>query len=118
MNLFADESVDRQIVDRLRQAGFSVPFVAEMESGISDDIVLDRANQAQAVLLTADKDFGELVYRQKRIARGVILVRFAGLPPDRKAEITMTAIRRHENELANTFTVITAGTVRVRHNRS
>lgn len=41
MNLLADESVDRQIVERLRQDGHRVRYVAEMEPGISDEIVLD-----------------------------------------------------------------------------
>ena len=63
MNLLADESIDLQIVDRLRQDGHLVHYIAEMEPGISDDVVLDLANQDTAVLLTADKDFGELVFR-------------------------------------------------------
>ena len=41
MNFSADESVDHQIVDRLRQDGHAGRYVAEMEPGISDDIVLD-----------------------------------------------------------------------------
>jgi Domain of unknown function (DUF5615) len=45
MNFLADESVDRQIVDRLRQDGHMVWYVAEMEPGISDDIVLGLANR-------------------------------------------------------------------------
>ena len=67
MNFLADESVDRPIVDSLRQRGHDVLYVAEMEPGISDDAVLDLANQEGALLLTADKDFGELVFRQRRI---------------------------------------------------
>ena len=51
MNLLADEGVDRQIVDRLRHEGYSVLYVAEMDPGLADELVLDRANQAQAVLL-------------------------------------------------------------------
>jgi hypothetical protein len=45
MNVFADESVDRQIVERLRQDGHRVTYVAEMEPGISDETVLQRANE-------------------------------------------------------------------------
>jgi predicted nuclease of predicted toxin-antitoxin system len=63
MNLLADEGVDRPVVEQLRQDGHDVLYVAEMEPSINDDVVLMRANQHQAVLLTADKDFGELVYR-------------------------------------------------------
>jgi predicted nuclease of predicted toxin-antitoxin system len=58
MNFLADESVDYQIVDRLRQEGHLVRYIAEMEAGISDDVVLNLANKEASLLLTADKDFG------------------------------------------------------------
>ena len=76
MNLLADEGVDRQIVDRLRHEGYSVLYVAEMDPGLADELVLDRANRAQALLLTVDKDFGELVFRQLKLTSGVILFTF------------------------------------------
>lgn len=53
MNFLADESVDRQIVMRLRQEGHHVAYVAEMEPGIDDEIVLKKAFEKQAVLLKA-----------------------------------------------------------------
>jgi predicted nuclease of predicted toxin-antitoxin system len=71
MKFVADENIDRQIVDRLRQDGHIVMSVAEMDTGISDDVVLDLANQEGSLLLTADKDFGELVFRQHRLMTGV-----------------------------------------------
>jgi predicted nuclease of predicted toxin-antitoxin system len=83
----ADENIDRQIVERLRQDGHEVWYVAEMDPGVSDQEVLTFANNEQAVLLTADKDFGELVYRQELVNPGVILLRLAGLSPDVKAEL-------------------------------
>jgi hypothetical protein len=43
VRFLADESVDRQLVDRLRKDGHAVRYVAEMEPGVSDDIVLDLA---------------------------------------------------------------------------
>jgi predicted nuclease of predicted toxin-antitoxin system len=61
VKFLADEGVDKQIVDRLRQVGHSVWYVAEMEPGISDDEVLNLANRENDILLTADKDFGELI---------------------------------------------------------
>jgi len=64
VNLLADEGVDRQIVARLRRDGHNVRYVAEMSPGIPDEAVLDAANRGEALLLTADKDFGELVFRQ------------------------------------------------------
>lgn len=114
MKFLADESVDRQIVDRLRVDGHEVWYVAEMEPGISDDVVLDRSISEMAILLTADKDFGELVFRQKRISMGVILARLAGLSPEQKADLVSTALNQHLSELEKSFTVIVPGSIRIR----
>ena len=61
MNFLADENVDKPIVERLRKDGHIVLYVIEMEPSISDDEVIQRANQESALLLTADKDFGQLI---------------------------------------------------------
>jgi predicted nuclease of predicted toxin-antitoxin system len=114
VNFLADESVDRQIVYRLRQDDHVVWYVAEMEPGIPDDAVLDLANRETALLLTADKDFGELVYRQHRLAPGVVLIRLAGLSPMSKAELVASAINKHTIELRRAFAVITPGRIRIR----
>ncbi len=114
MNFFADESIDRQIVSRLRRDGHAVRYVAEMEPGISDDMVLDLANEEADVLLTADKDFGELVFRQGRLAPGIMLIRLAGLSPARKAEAVAFAIDQHSGELPGAFAVLTPRSFRIR----
>ncbi|MDD5474086.1 MAG: DUF5615 family PIN-like protein [Candidatus Methanoperedens sp.] len=115
MNFLADENVDRQIVERLRHEGFDVRYIAETDSGISDDEVLDLANREESLLLTADKDFGELVFRQRKITGGVVLIRLAGLTPARKAEIVFDTINKHGTELLNAFSVVTIGAIRIRH---
>jgi predicted nuclease of predicted toxin-antitoxin system len=102
-------------VERLRQSGYRVWYVAEMEPEISNDVVLGLANREGAILLTADKDFGELVFRQWRMTRGIILIRLAGISPARKAEIVASALAAHGGEMAQAFTVITPGAVRIRH---
>jgi len=114
MNFLVDEGVDRQIVDKLRQDGHSVLYIAEMAPGIGDDEVLEMANEQGALLLTSDKDFGELVYRQGRLTAGVILIRLAGLSPIRKAKIVGSAIGQHSEELSTAFAVVTPATVRIR----
>ena len=116
MNLLADESVDRPIVERLRQDGHDVLYVAEMEPSIGDDVVLQRANENLALLLTGDKDFGELVFKEKRLAAGgVVLIRLAGLSAERKAEIVARAFQERGAEFPQSFSVIEPGRVRVRH---
>jgi predicted nuclease of predicted toxin-antitoxin system len=110
----ADESIDRQIVEVIRRNGNKVFSVAESSPGIPDTEVLNRANEDRAILLTADKDFGDLVFRQHWVHPGVVLVRLAGYAPNVKAEIVAAAIKAHGHELAYGFSVITGRAVRIR----
>ena len=114
MNFLADEGVDFPVVQRLRGDGHEVLYVAEMDLGVSDEKVLAVANDKKALLLTADKDFGELVYRMRHLSAGIILIRLAGLSPASKAELVSSVVRDHGETLINTFTVVTPGMVRVR----
>jgi len=85
-----------------------------MEAGISDDTVLDLANKESCLLITADKDFGELVFRQRLIMHGIVLIRLAGITPAHKAEIVSSAINKYKSQLPHAFSVITPGAIRIR----
>jgi predicted nuclease of predicted toxin-antitoxin system len=110
----ADESVDRQIVEAVRGLGYAVLSIAESAAGIADEDVLGRANEAQSVLLTADKDFGELVFRQHRLHSGIVLIRLAGMAPTAKAKVVAATIQAHGAGLEAKFCVVTDKTVRIR----
>lgn len=114
MNFLTDENIDTQVVERLREAGHQVLYVAEMEPGITDDVVLAIATQESALLLTSDTDFGELVFRLRQLTSGVVLLRLGGLPPMQKADIVAQVITQHTEELPRAFTVITPRAVRIR----
>jgi predicted nuclease of predicted toxin-antitoxin system len=114
MTFLADEGVDRQIVERLRLDGHHVAYVAEMSPGITDEVVLMESRISASVLITADKDFGELVFRQRQASTGVLLVRLWGLRPDTKATVVSGAIQEHGQELAGAFAVLSPGSIRIR----
>ena len=114
MTLVADESVDGPIVQRLRDDGYDVLYVAELSPSVTDDEVLRQANDREALLLTGDKDFGELVFRQRLVYSGVVLLRLAGLSNAGKAEVVAAAFREHEIEFSGAFTVISPGHIRIR----
>jgi predicted nuclease of predicted toxin-antitoxin system len=115
MKLVADESVDQPIVTRLRADGHQVWYVADVEPALPDDRLLREANSQQALLLTTDKDFGELVFRQRLVTSGVLLLRLAGLSPESKAGVVSRVLRDHGAELCGSFSVITPGSLRIRH---
>lgn len=114
MKIVADESVDRQIVQRLRSKGHEVVYVAELNPGADDEMVLSYSEKASALLLTADKDFGVLVFHRRLSHCGVLLIRLAGLDPDRKAELVATAFDEHGDELRARFGVLSGGALRLR----
>jgi predicted nuclease of predicted toxin-antitoxin system len=109
-----DESTDAPVAQRLRSEGHAVLCAWEMEPGLPDDRLLMRANDSAALLVTSDKDFGELVFRQHRATAGVVLLRLGGLSNPTKARLVSRAIREHGEELTGAFTVIGPGTVRIR----
>ena len=114
MKIVADENIDRQIVDRLRADGHEVLFVAELDPGIDDEAVLLRSRQTDAILLTADKDFGELVFRQRLVHAGVLLIRLARIEPDIKATLVAAIFDRHGEELSAGFAVLSEHSLRLR----
>lgn len=114
MNLVADESVDQAIVVALRQEGHDVLYIAEVSPSIPDDDVLLEANQRSALLVTADKDFGELVFRLKQVHSGVILLRLSGLDAQQKCDAVSLALRDHGSQLVGSFSVISPGLLRIR----
>lgn len=111
MNVLADEGVDRSIVEQLRADGHDVVYIAELSPSITDEEVLDLANTRGALLITADKDFGEIVFRLRQAHTGVLLLRLAGLSSGSKAKIVSGAVKDHELEL---FSVIDAAGIRIR----
>lgn len=114
MKLVADEGVDWAIVASLRADGHDVVYVAELSPSITDEAVLDLANGDERILVTADKDFGELVFRLRQVAFGVLLVRLPGLSSAGKADAVSESVREHGREMAGTFTVVSPGLVRIR----
>jgi predicted nuclease of predicted toxin-antitoxin system len=81
---------------------------------VTDEEVLRRAADGPAVLVTEEKDFGELVYRRGLSHAGVLLIRLEGLDNAGKAEVVSRAVRDNEAELPGAFAVVSPDSVRLR----
>ena len=72
----ADENVPTEVVELARKSGLDITWIAEISPGIDDDVVLALAHADDRVLITFDKDFGEMAFRLgKKSIRGVLLLR-------------------------------------------
>ena len=102
-DIFGDESVDHQIIERLRQDGDQVLDVTELDPGISDDKVLSMANGSKAILLTSDRDFGDLVFRQRRLINGIVLIRLADCLPQKKQSCSLRHLINTQKRYSSHF---------------
>jgi len=113
LKLLVDECIERSIVRHLRENGFIVDAVAELSPGGSDTSIIELANEKREILLTADKDFGELVFRQGKLSHGIILIRLHGLSGRVKRDLVLQALRKHQDKLVGSFTVIEPTQIRI-----
>jgi predicted nuclease of predicted toxin-antitoxin system len=114
MQFIADENVSRRVVERLRADGLDVTVIAGSLSGIADTEVLQIADAEDRILITEDRDFGELVVRQRLQVRGVILLELDRLSNAAEAERVSQVVATHRDRLEGSLTVIEPVRVRFR----
>ena len=98
----------------LRERGHTVEHIGEIKPGISDQEVLSIARNQRAILITADKDFGQLLFLHGQAAVGVLFLRLSGVPAHEKERIVLDVIETYGSQLAGAFSVVTPFSVRIR----
>ncbi len=118
MRFLADENVSRLVIERLRADGLEVASISETHSGIPDISVLETADVEGRILITEDRDFGELVVRQRMAVRGVILLELDRLSNLAEAGRVSHIVRTCSEKLLDNLVVIEPSRVRIRRLRS
>ena len=115
MRFLANENFPFPSLQLLRKAGFEIISISESFPGISDPEVIEKAISYNAIILTFDKDYGELIYKYKRQAPpAVVFFRFKGEQPDAAGKILLDIMKIKEFVLENNFTVIERDSLRQR----
>jgi predicted nuclease of predicted toxin-antitoxin system len=113
MKFLANENIPSASVVMLRKTGLDVVYVAEDCPGKCDADVLELARRERRIVITFDRDYGELVFRLKRPRpAGVIYLRFDPLWPTEPGEIL--AVVANSVLLEGRFTVIERNRLRQR----
>ena len=113
MHFLADESCDFAVVRALRAAGHDVKAVAEVALGAADEVVLELASRERRVLLTEDKDFGQLVFAARISASGVIFIRYPGTARSLLPQTILDLVDMEGERLADSFVVVQASRIRI-----
>ena len=114
MRLLLDECCDPRLVAALRDAGHDVHYVLESDRGADDDTLLALSRDQGRILVTEDKDFGELVIRHGRRVPGLILLRFTPDLRHRKAGALLALLAAHGEQLTGRFAVVEENGARLR----
>ncbi|MGH7834937.1 MAG: DUF5615 family PIN-like protein, partial [Candidatus Binatia bacterium] len=100
------------VVLALRSAGHDVAAIVEVSPREEDDNVRERAVRGSRILITEDKDFGQLVYANMRRTGGVIFIRFPARARRNLADSVVDVVRERGQRLVGSFTVLQPGRVR------
>jgi predicted nuclease of predicted toxin-antitoxin system len=114
IRFLADENVSNLVIVSLRSSGLDVMSVSATRAGASDDEVLATADREGRILITEDRDFGEMVVRQRLGVRGVILLELDRLSNAAEAARVTDVATGHMDKLDGNLLVVEPGRVRVR----
>jgi predicted nuclease of predicted toxin-antitoxin system len=114
MDLIADENVPRPLIERLRADGHAVVAISETAAGIPDTSVIAASNARGYVLITHDRDFGDLAIGQGLHITGVILLETERLSPKVQVERVAGCLADPCAVWTGQFTVIEPARIRQR----
>jgi len=113
MYILANENFPEDAVDALRQRGHDVVWIRTDAPGSSDEQVLARAQTENRVLITFDKDFGELAFRARLPASsGIILFRISTPSSTHIARVAATVLDSR-SDWAGHFAVVEDNRIRM-----
>lgn len=109
IKFIADVNVEKAIVDYLLEEGYDVKWIPDYNCEMLDEDLLEMeiAKVEGRILITNDKDFGELVFLQKRLSVGIILIRIKGQKVEVKLKLIKKLFQNYRNKLLNNFVIIT-----------
>jgi len=108
-----DECTGPKVAKWLKSKGHEVYSIYDEARGMTDERIIAKANKENYILITNDKDFGELITRQKKPHKGVLLLRLRDERTEEKIKIINQILREHSEKLAGNFIIATEQTIRI-----
>jgi predicted nuclease of predicted toxin-antitoxin system len=114
MRFLANENIPLTSVRHLREANYDTAAVIEDSPGATDREILVRAVREERIIVTFDRDYGELIYRYKfPVPPGVVYLRFDPLTPQEPG-VRVLQLLNSDLSLERKFTVLEHGRIRQR----
>jgi predicted nuclease of predicted toxin-antitoxin system len=114
VRLLVDISAGLSVTEALRRLGHDAADVRERDPRMEDVDILAWAVAEQRLVVTMDKDFGELVYRSGHSHAGVLLLRLDAMRTAGKVQIVEAIFQQFGDQLPGRFAVYQDGRLRIR----
>ncbi len=113
--VIVDVGVGKLIEEWLLEQGFDVIVISNINPEMPDVDIVNLANTEDAVIITMDKDFGELVFKIHLNHRGILLLRLEDAVGEEKLAAIQNIFPRYSSQIKNNFCVYQNGTLRIRN---
>lgn len=107
LKFLADVNIEKPIIDFFKNNEWDVKWVSDFSPKMDDEALIKLAKAEKRILLTNDKDFGELVFLQKKLSHGIILLRVKGQETDLKVKLIKRVMKEYSEKLSGHFVVVT-----------
>ncbi len=118
MQFLVDECTGPAVANWLHNNGYHVFSVFDEAKGMSDIEIIHKAATEVYILITNDKDFGELVFRQGKAHCGVILLRLRDERSANKINVINKVLNNFSESLSGLFVVATEDLIRIAQQRN
>jgi len=114
LKFLVDAGVSRRVEKWLFDHGYDTKNVRDIDPRMSDKEILKIAVSERRMVITMDKDFGELVYNSGLLHGGVLLLRLEEAKADEKVKVIREILEKYADNLLNKFCVFKDGKLRIR----
>jgi len=113
IKFLADVNIEKPLVDFLSKQGYDIKWIPDYDCEMPDEDLIQLANREKRILITNDKDFGDLIFLQKRMSAGTILFRVKGQNSQDKIKLMKKLLMGYKDKLLNHYIVITKLKIRI-----
>lgn len=115
MKFLIDIGVGKKVENWLRENGYDVLAVRDIDAHAKDSNILQLAFETQRMIITMDKDFGELVFNSGKRHAGVLILRLEDADGDTKVGVVKTILCNYGDQLKSSFCVYQDGKLRIKY---
>jgi len=114
LKFLIDVGVGKKVENWLSAQGYDIKSIRELDPRMPDEKILELASKEKRMVLTMDKDFGELVYSANLPHTGVLILRIEDFDSEQKVDVVRNILQEHQARIVGRFCVFKDNKLRIR----